>query len=144
MNKQNNTSHCDSASPSNKVTHTMNNSIPSSFSNLIDASKKDSIWIPKILMNIALPTQIQHIKSPISTNIDKTDIVPFIQKPSIILSTILDNELKYPKGCTFHFSGYDGPQDGNRLKKDIITAAAKGGTALVVAYSEQSKTCYNK
>ena len=144
MEKEKNTTHSDYELQDDKEAQPSRNSIPTSFSNLIVASKKDATWTPKIILKISLPQSIQHLIPSTNNVMDKTDIVPFLAKPSIIFSTILNEELKYPKGCTLYFPGYDGPQNANLLKNDIITAAARDGTNLVVAYSEHHPKCRNK
>ena len=142
MEKEKNTIHCNYELKDAKEVQPTSNPIPTSFSKLITASKKDTTWTPKIMLNISLPPSIQRILPSNTNNMDKIDIVPFLLKPSIILSTIINKELKYPKGCTLYFPGYDGPHNANLLKKDIITAAARDGTNLVVAYSELSPNSF--
>ena len=119
-------------------------SIGASFHSLLDASKEDSSWTPKIVMNIPTPSSIRQLMPSGCIDADKTDIVLFNSKPSLHVSTIMQNALGYPEGCTFYFSGYDGIENADQLKKDIINAAATNGSTLTVDISDHYKHRGNK
>ena len=119
-------------------------SIDSSYQSLVEASKDDSSWTPKIIMNIPTPSLIRQLMPSAFCNGDKTDIVLFNTKPSLHIGTVLKNALFYPEGCTFYFAGYDGIENADRLKKDIINAAAANGSTLTIDINDQYKHCGNK
>ena len=119
-------------------------SIDSSFQSLVEASKEDSSWTPKIVMNIPTPSSIRQLMPSACIDADSTDIVLFNSKPSLHVSTIMQNALGYPEGCTFYFSGYDGIENADQLKKDIINAAATNGSILTVDINDHYKNCGNK
>ena len=77
-------------------------------------------------------------------NSTHTDIVPFLKEPSVILKCLYTQTLKYPKDCTIQLTGYNGIKDLERLKHNVITAAAKNGTALVVQCNDTYKNRGNK
>ena len=59
-------------------------------------------------------------------------------KPSLQFEVILLHELKYPKGSSFCFEGFNGVDDQHRLVSHIIDYAKKiDSTQLVPG-------CYNK
>ena len=144
MNKHNNLLHGSTASLSAHDQFESDDSIHSSFSNLLSVTKKDGLWTPKILMNISLPSSLEQVIPSMNDNTEGIDIVPYTTKPSLIFSTILRQELKYPNGCTLYFPGYDGPENGKKLKNDIIAAAARDGTALAVDITDHYKSSGNK
>ena len=119
-------------------------SIDSSFQSLVEASKEDSSWTPKIVMNIPTPSSIRQLMPSACIDADSTDIVLFNSKPSLHVSTIMQNALGYPEGCTFYFSGYDGIENADQLKKDIINAATANGSILTVDINDHYKNCGNK
>ena len=120
------------------------NTIHSSFCNLLLACNNESSWEPKILMDISVPKSIHQLlgTSPITSS--SVDLVPFTTQPSLTASSILENMFHYPKGCTLYFEGYDGIENANRLKKDIIIAAARDGKILSVVTKDDYKACGNK
>ena len=119
-------------------------SIDSSYQSLLEASRDESSWTPKIIMNIPTPSLIRQLLPSVFCNGDNTDIVLFNTKPSLHITTILKNALGYPEGCTFYFAGYDGVENADRLKKDIINAAAANGSTLTVDINDNYKHRGNK
>ena len=64
--------------------------------------------------------------------VGKTNIVPLMAEPSEQFKVILSDELKYPKGASFCFDGFNGVNDKDRLVSHIIDSAKKDdGTQLV-------------
>ena len=64
--------------------------------------------------------------------IGKTNIVPLMAEPSVILEQVLSHGLKYPKGASFCLEGFNGLNDIDQLVSHIIDSAKKvDGTQLV-------------
>ena len=103
-------------------------SIQSSFNCLSNARKEDSPWIPTILLPITIPLCIMHDMQTLDLNSTHKDIAPFIKEPSVLLKCVYTQSLKYRKDCTIQLTGYKGINDLDRLKHNVITAAAKNGT----------------
>ena len=101
---------------------------------LADARISDSNWEPSIYVDIPPPKCISDI-IPLcidTKQIGKTNIVPLMAEPSVILEQVLSHGLKYPKGASFCFEGYTGVDDKDRLVSHIIDSAKKvDGTQLV-------------
>ena len=108
----------------------INESVTSIFNKLQTARHADSTWIPKIILNIPTPLCVSSLLPPSTTPINTTDIVPFLQVPSLQLGIVLRHQLNYPDNCTFCLEGYKGMNDSKRLVTNIITAALKNGTSL--------------
>ena len=50
----------------------------------------------------------------------------------------METDLKYPKGCSFYFEGYNGVNDYERLKDFLIDSACKtDGTRLTVGIHDE-------
>ena len=131
----------------NFSSNTINNkkgSIDSSYQSLLEASRDESSWTPKIIMNVPTPLLIRQLMPSAHLSGGNTDIVLFNTKPSLHITTILKNALGYPEGCTFYFAGYDGVENADRLKKDIINAAAANGSTLTVDINDNYKHRGNK
>ena len=118
-------------------------SLSSSYEALKLASLADSTWIPKIVMPIETPPIISQVinKSPELSK--ETDIVPFIAPPNVQLRTLYKQLLKYPKDCTFCFSGY-GVTETKRLTDDILSAASRAGSHLTIEINESFQARMNK
>ena len=149
LNTDNNTpSHVDKIVNDNPVaqlqTLSYTSTIHSTFCKLLLARNNDSCWQPKILMDISVPKTIHQLlgTSPITSS--SIDIVTFTTQPSLAASSILESMYHYPKGCTLYFEGYDGVENADRLKKDIIIAATRDGTILSVVTKDDYKACGNK
>jgi len=119
-------------------------SLKQSFSNFTLAHDKDSTWTPKILMAIPCQYHTNAITLDNDNHKNLVDIVPYTVKPSIESRTIYEKSLNYPKDCTFYFPGYDGVDNADKLKKDIINAASNNGTSLKVAQNDHYKARGNK
>ena len=103
----------------------INESVAFVFDKLHTARHADSTWIPKIILNIPNPPYVSNLLSPSTTPINTTDIVPFLQIPSVQLGIILKNELNYPGHCNLCLEGYNGKDDSDKLDGSIIAAASK-------------------
>ena len=118
-------------------------SLCQSFVNLNAAQDKDSTWIPKIQMMI--PNQSNtNVAALNQNNYIETDIVPYTLKPNIQSKLYNEKVLNYPTDCTLYFPGYDGVDNAEKLKKDIINAASKGGTSLKVDINDHYSARGNK
>ena len=101
---------------------------------LVRARISDSKWEPSIYVDIVPPKSITDI---VASCVDikyvgKTNIVPLMAEPSQLFKVILSEELKYPKGASFCFDGFNGVNDKDRLVSHIIDSAKKeDGTQLV-------------
>ena len=95
-------------------------------------------------MDISVPKSIHRLlgTSPITSS--SVDLVPFTTQPSLTASSILENMFHYPKVCTWYFEGYDGIENADMLKKDVIIAAARDGTILSVVTKGDYKAHGNK
>ena len=89
------------------------------------ARHADSTWIPKIILNIPTPPYVSSFLPPSTTPINTTDIVPFLQVPSVQLGIVLRHKLNYPENRTFCLEGYKGTADSKRLASNIIAAVKK-------------------
>ena len=118
------------------------------FKELSYSQQEDSSWVSKLNVNIPLPPQIKLGISELSNVIKKsdnseittlsTDIIPFLTKPSAVNKLIMETDLKYPKGCSFCFEGYNGVEDYDRLKEFLIDSACNtDGTQLTVAIHDE-------
>ena len=118
-------------------------SLSSSYEALKLASLADSTWIPKIAMPIETPPIISQVinKSPELSK--ETDIVPFIAPLNVQLRTLYQQLLKYPKDCTFCFSGY-GVTETKLLTDDIPSAASRAGSHLTIEVNESFQGRMNK
>ena len=104
------------------------------YNDLCNARISGSIWEPSIYVDIKAPNSISStIPSCVDIkHVDKTNIVPLMAPPSSHFETILSHELKYPKGASFCFDGFNGLDDKDRLVSHIIDCAKKiDGTQLV-------------
>ena len=104
------------------------------YQDLADARISDSNWEPSIYVDVPPPKYPSDIiPSCIDMKkIGKTNIVPLMAKPSVILEQVLANGLKYPKGASFFFEGFNGLDDKDRLVSHIIDSAQQvDGTQLV-------------
>ena len=144
VNKQLNSNDVKSLRNDELLTEPIHISIQSSFNSLKTARKDDSFWIPKVLLPITVPLCIRHDMQTLDFNSTHTDIVPFLKEPSVILKCLYTQTLKYPKDCTIQLTGYNGIKDLERLKHNVITAAAKNGTELVVQCNDTYKNRGNK
>ena len=144
VNNQLNSNDISSSKSDEQLTEPQHISIQSSFNSLLTARKDDSSWIPTILLPIIVPLCIRHDMQTLDLNSTHTDIVPFLKEPSLIMKCLYDQTLKYPKDCTIQLTGYKGIEDLERLKHDVITAAAKNGTELVVQFNDTYKNRGNK
>ena len=86
----------------------MNESVVCIFNKLQTARHADSTWIPKIILNINTPQYVSSLLPLSTTSINTTDIVPFLQVPSVQLGIFLRHELNYPTHCNFCLEGYNG------------------------------------
>ena len=103
------------------------------FKELLYSQQEDSSWVSKLNVNIPTPPQINIGISELSNVIKKsdnseittpsTDIIQFLTKPSAVNKLIMETDLKYPKGCSFCFEGYNGVEDYDRLKDSLIDSA---------------------
>ena len=117
----------------------------SSFYQALAAARiSDSTWQPSIFVDIAPP---QCVSNNIPSCIDikkkgKTNIVPLMVQPSLILQTAL-YALKYPNKTSFCFEGFHGLGDKERLISHIVESALKSdGTELVkgsIKYTPETK-----
>ena len=108
----------------------------------------DSTWKSKLIVSITTPPQliIDHIdtasdikKHSVQVASVSSDIIPFLTKPSIVNKLIMETDLKYPKGCSFCFEGYNGVNDFERLKNYLIDCASTSdGTQLTVVIHDVS------
>ena len=144
VNKQLNSDGVTSLTNDQQLTEAIHISIQSSFNSLKTARKEDSSWIPKVLLPITVPLCIRHDMQTLDSNSTHTDIVPFLKEPSVILKCLYTQTLKYPKDCTIQLTGYNGIKDLDRLKHNVITAAAKNGTELVVQRNDKYQYRGNK
>ena len=95
-------------------------------------------------MDISVPKSIHQLlgTSPITSS--SVDLVPFTTQPSLTALSILENVFHHPKGYTLYFEGYDGIENADMLKKDVIIAAARDGTILSVVTKGDYKARGNK
>ena len=77
------------------------------------------------MLNIPTPPCVSSLLPSSITPINTTDIVSFLQVPSVQLRIILRHELNYPENCTFCLEGYKGTADSKILACNIIVAASK-------------------
>ena len=118
-------------------------SLSSSYEALKLASLADSTWIPKIVIPIETPPIISQVINKSADLSKETDIVPFIAPPNLQLRTLYHQLLKYPKDCTFCFSGY-GVTETKRLTDDILSAASKAGSHLTIEVNDSYQGRLNK
>ena len=109
----------------------------SAYKDMFYARVTDSNWVPSIFVDIPAPIFISDL-IPSYVDIElvgKTNIVPLMDKPSLQFEVILSHELKYPKGASFFFEGFNGVEDQHRLVSHIIDWAKKiDVTQLVSGY----------
>lgn len=101
---------------------------------LAGARISDSNWEPSIYVDVPPPKCLSDIISSCidMKQIGKTNIVPLMAKPSIILEQVLSHGLKYPKGTSFFFEGFNGVDDKDQLVSHIIDSTQKvDGNQLV-------------
>ena len=142
--KQLNSNDVTSLKNDKQLTEPQHISIQSSFNSLLTARKDDSSWIPTILLPITVPLCIRHDMQTLDLKSKQIDIVPFLKEPSVIMKCLYTQTLKYPKECTIELTGYKGIEDLERLKHNVITAAAKNGTELVVKFNDTYEQRGNK
>ena len=98
----------------------INKSVTSIFNKLQTTRHADSTWTLKIILNIPSPPCVSSLLPPSTTPINTSDIVPFLQAPSVQLRIILRHEINYPENCTLCLKGYKGMADSKRLASNII------------------------
>ena len=103
----------------------INEFVTSVFNKLQTARHVDSTWIPKIVLNISTPPCVPSLLPPSTKPINNTDIVLFLQVPSLQLGIILRYELNYSTHFNFYLEEYNGMGGSERLASNIIIAASK-------------------
>ena len=89
-------------------------------------------------MNIPTPSSIRQLMPSACIDADSTDIVLFNSKPSLHVSTIMQNALGYPEGCTFYFSGYDGIENADKLKTKENGKNKDGSLIMMIVFFSYS------
>ena len=118
------------------------------FKELSYSQQEDSSWVSKLSVNIPTPPQLNVGNTEISNEIQKndksendinsTDIIPLLTEPTILTQSIMETDLRYPKGCSFYFEGFNGVKDYQRLKKFLIDSACNTvGTRLTVGIHDE-------
>ena len=101
------------------------------FHQLSAAKDIDSCWTSKILVDIPAPKVLSNLlpqpsefskESLKGDTTSTTNIVCLSKAPSKEMLVVL-NDLKYPPGTSFCFTGYKGSKDGSRLQSYIISKA---------------------
>ena len=107
---------------------------------LESAIKSDSVWVPKILVDIpppvSLDNSIQPLEAvnyasckgtitssqqylPIKETIRSTDIVPHLASPDEKRLSVL-KKLNYPTECVFRFDPFKGVNNKDKLRQYLI------------------------
>ena len=108
---------------------------------LESAIKSDSVWVPKILVDIPPPVSLDNsieavnyasckgtITSsqqylPIKETIGSTDIVPHLAPPDEKRLSVL-KKLNYPTECVFRFDPFQGVNNKDKLRQYLISQSA--------------------
>ena len=106
--------------------------VSSSFADLVEARNEECSWEPRIIMDIEVPQCVKEFLPLDVFHDNGIDIVKLTTEPSLTLATILEHDYGYPKHCTLRFEGYKGIEQMEDLKRDVINAASQNGTILVV------------
>ena len=117
------------------------------FKQLSSAQALDSTWIGKLIVDIPTPSHlnipdteksIDINKNPVIVSSTSSDIIPLLIPSSTFKQLIMQNEFKYPIGCSFCFEGYSSVDDYEKLKNYIIDCASRtDGTQLTVAIHDE-------
>ena len=85
----------------------------SAYKAMCDARVTGSKWVPSIYVDITAPRYISDIIASCVDikHVGKTNIVPLMDELSLQFEVILKFELKYPKGASFYFEGFNGVDD---------------------------------
>ena len=115
-------------------------SVASVFNKPQTTGHADSTWIPKIILNIPTPPCVSSLLPRSTTSINTTNIVPFLQAPSVQLGNILRYQLNYPNHCNLCLKGYHNMVDSDKLTNNIVTSATNNGISLKIETNDQYTT----
>ena len=112
--------------------------------NIQSAIKSDSVWVPKIFVDIPPPISLDNSSNPIDNanyssceasitssqqhlpikdKIGYTDIVPHLAPPDEKRLSVL-KKLNYPTDCVFRFDPFKGVDNKDKLRQYLINQSA--------------------